>query len=201
MTEIDDIKKLTPEERIRRLKKLEEEKRKEIDEAEKLLKQSEEEFEETEKLRKDIPIPQMKAVDIDALFTPEEKQLFATKRYKDSRPAEEEKEEKKEKPAESDLEETVWKEAPKLAPEQLAEQKAYGEQLAQTMTVRDINQEIYTINEQAETAGYMSGEMQERKTAMIYAALEKDRERNDGSYHPSKEADNVLSNLVQAYKR
>ena len=203
MAEIDEIKKLSPEERIRRLKKLEEEKRKEIEEAETLLKQSEGEMEQEEKLRKEIPIPQIKAVDIGQLFTKEEKQLFATKRYQESKLKEpEEVADKAAEPEKSELEEVVWKEAPKLTPEQLESQKAYGQQIAQQMTVRDINDEIYGINRQAEEKGYMSVEMQENKARMIYAALEKGREREDGTYQPPKESDNaILSNLIQAYKR
>ena len=203
MAEIDEIKKLSPEERIMRLKKLEEEKRKEIEEAETLLKQSEGEMEQEEKLRKEIPIPQVKAVDIGQLFTKEEKQLFATKRYQESKLKEpEEVADKAAEPEKSELEEVVWKEAPQLTPKQLESQKAYGQHLAQQMTVRDINDEIYGINRQAEEQGYMSVEMQENKARMIYAVLEKGREREDGTYQPAKESDNaILSNLIQAYKR
>ena len=132
MAEIDELKKLSPEERIKRLKKLEEEKRKEIEEAEKLMKESVTELEREEKIKKDVPIPQVQAVDIDQLFTAEEKQLVATKKYQDSKLRLEEGEEKKlgkEKP-EKTLEDEVWKEQLNLSEEQLEQQRQYGEQLA-----------------------------------------------------------------------
>lgn len=203
MGDIDDIKKLSPEERIKRLKKLEEDRRKEIEEAENLVRQSEAEIEAGEKLREQIPIPQVTAADIGELSSHEEKQLFATKRYEDSRVRSEESQEKAEKKPgkKPELEEMVWKEAPKLTEEQLAEQRSYGEHLAQQMTVSQISGEIYSINQQAGEIGYMSQELQERKTAMVYAALEKARERDEGSYRPAKASDETLSRLVQAYKR
>ncbi len=106
MAEIDEIKKLSPEERVKRLKKLEEEKRKEIEEAEKLMKESVGQLEREEEIRRKIPVPQMKAVDIGQLFTKEEKQIFAAKRYQKAETAEEEIVEET-KPEEKTLEDEV----------------------------------------------------------------------------------------------
>src|SRR3989344_5962264 len=107
-SELDDVKKLPPEERIKKLKELTEKHRKEIEDAQKLAKQSEEESNEIKKELDQIPIPQLKAVDIDDLFSPEAQQMFATKRFtevKSSRHKEAEEAQKQEKALEERIQE------------------------------------------------------------------------------------------------
>ncbi len=143
MAEIDEIKKLSPEARIKRLKKLEDEKRKEIEEAEKLMKESVGELEREERIKQEIPIPQVKAVDVGELFTQEEKQVFATKRYqKIGKEPEEEKPAKKE---EKTLEEEVWEEQPQLTAKQVEQQRQYGQALAaeQPSRLYEMAREVY----------------------------------------------------------
>ncbi|MBI2143914.1 hypothetical protein HYU17_02055 [Candidatus Woesearchaeota archaeon] len=78
MATIEELKKLSPQERIRCLRELEEERRKEIEQAEELIKETSREIAEAEEKRK-IPIPQARATDLSsALTTAEEKQLVAT---------------------------------------------------------------------------------------------------------------------------
>ena len=78
MATIDELKKLSPDERIKRLKELEEERKKEIEEAEELIKETTQELADAEEKKK-IPIPQARATDLSsALTTVEEKQLVAT---------------------------------------------------------------------------------------------------------------------------
>lgn len=78
MATVDELKKLNPEERIKRLKELEEERKKEIAEAEELIKETAQELADAEEKKK-IPIPQARATDLSsALTTAEEKQLVAT---------------------------------------------------------------------------------------------------------------------------
>lgn len=86
--DIEDIKKLSPKERIERLKELKKRHEEEIKEAQKLMSQSEEEAEIEEELER-IPIPQLKAVDIGSLFTEEERDIFRAKRYDIKREASE----------------------------------------------------------------------------------------------------------------
>ena len=74
---VEDLKKLSPDERIRRLKELEEERKKEIEQAEELIKESVREIDEAEEKKK-IPIPQARATELSALTTAEEKQVVAT---------------------------------------------------------------------------------------------------------------------------
>lgn len=87
MTTVDDLRKLPPEERLARLRKLEEEHRSEIEEAEELMSESRREIREIER-RRDIPVDAVTADTMDELFTEEEKQLFETKRFEQrTRPA------------------------------------------------------------------------------------------------------------------
>ncbi len=78
--DLSDIKKLPPEERLKKLKELEAERKKEIEEARKLAAESEHEI-ALEEIKRDIPIPQLTAVDVDTLFTQEEKDIFKSKRF------------------------------------------------------------------------------------------------------------------------
>ena len=78
--EIEKLKKLNPAERIKRLRVLEEQKKKEIEDAETLMKEAV--VEETERAEEDrqIPVPHMKAESPDMLETIEAKLLWAAKR-------------------------------------------------------------------------------------------------------------------------
>lgn len=81
MAELDEVKKLSPQDRIKRLKELEEERKHEIEEAEELIKETVREIAEAEE-KKRIPIPQAKATDLSsALTTAEEKELVATHHF------------------------------------------------------------------------------------------------------------------------
>ena len=77
---IDEIKKLPPNERIKKLKEIEEQHKKEIEQAEELIRESRREITETAR-RIDIPDDAVTADSVDALLTVEEKQLFETKRF------------------------------------------------------------------------------------------------------------------------
>lgn len=80
MSDIEEIRKLAPEERIKRLKEIEEGRRKEIEEAEALIRDSMIELEDAEE-KKHAPIKQVKAHDISQLLTSEEKRMFRTARF------------------------------------------------------------------------------------------------------------------------
>ncbi|MEK6854468.1 MAG: hypothetical protein AABX60_03965, partial [Nanoarchaeota archaeon] len=71
---VDELKRLSPQERIKRLKELEEERKKEIEQAEVLIKETVREIADAEE-KKRIPIPQARATDLSALGTSEEKQI------------------------------------------------------------------------------------------------------------------------------
>ena len=79
----EDLKKLSPEERLKKLKELEENSKREIEEARKLMAESQRELEIKEEHERDMPIPQLTSIDIDSLFGQEEKELFM-RRLKDN---------------------------------------------------------------------------------------------------------------------
>ncbi|MBD3313995.1 hypothetical protein GF345_06135 [Candidatus Woesearchaeota archaeon] len=121
MGDLEELKKLGPEDRVKKLKEIEENNRKEIEEAQKLMTDSLREIEIEDKIKRDIPIPQLTSVDVDTLFGQEEKDMFRTKRY-DSGPSREQK-------ADESLEESIEKEKMKeLPPEAM---KQYTQQLEQ----------------------------------------------------------------------
>ncbi|GEM_PF-3356291 len=78
--ELRDLRRLHPSERIKRLKELEEQKKKEIEEAEVMLKESEKEAQAEEEERTSLPVPHMKAVSPESIETIEAKLLWAAKR-------------------------------------------------------------------------------------------------------------------------
>ena len=73
--DLEDIKRLSPEERIDRLRKLEENKKKEIEEAHKLIEESVSQIKREEELRDEIETPKLKQVDITQLFEGKEESL------------------------------------------------------------------------------------------------------------------------------
>ncbi len=147
-SELDEVKKLPPEERIKRLKELTEKHKKEIEDAQKLAKQSEEESNEIKKELDQIPIPQLKAVDIDDLFSPEAQQMFATKRFTETKSRRQKEEEETEK-TEKALEERIQEE--KITKQELREQRQYIEHLTLDQT-KDKAMELYQL---AQEKGYL----------------------------------------------
>lgn len=89
----DELKNLPPRERIRRLKELEEKRKKEIEEAQKLIKESEEEISAREEWERKVPIPQVAREDFTE-STSEEKEILEA--HKGRRERREKPEEKKE---------------------------------------------------------------------------------------------------------
>ena len=139
---LKELKKLSPKERAEKLKELQKKDKEEIEQAQKLLQETEEEITRQEEAEK-IPIPQLKAVDIGALFSPEEKELFRAKRFVSERSREEKTEEAKiQKKAEL---EKIAEEAPKLNQEEAANQAQYLNQLSQK-PAEDIYNKVKNIS-------------------------------------------------------
>ena len=80
MSSIEDVRALPPEERLKRLKELEDERKREIEEAEALIRDSMREIADVSEKRH-APIAQVKAGDISHLVTAEEKEIFRTARF------------------------------------------------------------------------------------------------------------------------
>jgi len=126
---IEKLKKLSPKERAEKLKELQKKDKEEIEKAQKLLQETEEEIGRQEEAEK-IPIPQLKAVDISALFSPEEKELFKAKRFETGKLKVEKPEKVKSKKEELELEQ-IAAESQKLSPEEAANQAQYLDNLSQ----------------------------------------------------------------------
>ena len=179
-SKLDELKNLSPEERIKRLKELQEQDRKEIEEAQKLIKESEEQATHEEKLKQQIPVPQLKSVDIESLFSPEEKELFKAKRYiEGKKPVEE----AKEKP----LEQTVFEEAPAKLPEESAETIQYGLQLSQK-PASSLRQKAENIYNQFKDTGEITYDQRKELDAIGYAGVHKLDDIEAGSYAADKRA-------------
>ena len=177
-TDLKEIKKLSPEERIKRLKKIEEENKKEINEAEKLIKDSIREINIQEEI-KDLPIPQVKAVDIESLFSPEEKEVFAAKRYKDLRVRHVE-----EETTEIPLEETVEQERPEITEEELAAHAQYqilANELRREPT-ENVMQRVEGIYNQIRETGEITREQINEVYAAESVARQRQEEIGRGTY-------------------
>ena len=201
--EINDLKKLSPKERIERLKKIQEKNKEEIDKAQEMLKEAEDEAEIEEEL-KDIPIPQMKAVDIGALFSPEERELFKAKRFESGSKKEEEEEKPVQKKS-SELED-IAETAPKMS---MAEEQKNVEYI-QSLSKKPV-EELYSrtkeIYQEFKDTGYLSRDKQEELNNIHYANRKKLDDIEAGKYHEaSKEVANdmvlieKMKNAVQ-YRR
>jgi len=191
MTKVKDLKKLPPEERIRKLKELAENDKKEIEEAQKLIRDSEIEEEEKKKLLRKIPIPQMKAVDIESLFSETEKQAFETVRQvqrKKEEPKMKDMASEEEKKSMDSLEETVKVEQPRFSEEEFQENKQYLHALG-TEKLHNKREEIYASIDQR---GYSDS----RQQMEIYNIHKEEEERlkdaNEGNYNTSRKLKELL---------
>lgn len=195
VTKLKEIKKLSPEERIKKLGEVKEKNKKEIDEAEKLIKDSVREINIKEEIR-DLPIPQIKAVDIESLFAPEEKEVFAAKRYKDLRvrPAEEE-------TTEMPLEETVEQEKPEITREELEAQRQYQILELRREPTENVVQEIENIYQQVRETGGVTGEQMTMAYATEIVARERQEDIRRGTYgRIDEEISNQLNIARQIFK-
>jgi len=110
MTNLDELKDLTPQERLKKLKEVRQRMQQEIEEAGKLVAKTEQELADEEFKREKLPIPQVTATDEDMLFTLEEKQIFRQARQQLGKSTKEELEQRtqlKGKKQQSKLEETA----------------------------------------------------------------------------------------------
>jgi hypothetical protein len=182
---LDVLKRLSPQERIKKLKELQKKDREEIEKAQQLILESEEESEREEQIRK-IPIPQIKAVDIDSLFSSEAKELFKTKRFVEVREKEEEKAAPVRRKEERALEE-VAAEAEILKAEEEKAHAQYLNQLSQQPADRIYNRmkEIYS---DVKEKGYISPHQMEEVNNIGYANIRKFDAAKTGEYSPTQEA-------------
>lgn len=205
----EELKNLPPEERIKRLKELEEKKKKEIEEAQKLIRDSEVEITEKRKFKDKVPLPQVASLDLHNL-TREEKDVVLRaqgkryikkseeegttkseeKRKKNNRSVEEvlEAAEKKDK----SLEETLGGAGVggKSYTEEAEFQRANADYVARMAQkpMASLYQEAANINREVEEKGYINRE-EEQRIAYLSSAVERKLEDvESGRYTLSEQA-------------
>lgn len=184
-----DIKNLPPEDRIRKLKEIEEKKKKEIAQAKKLIKESEDELTERKKWVDKVPLPQVAQDDLTGLSESAKDILGTHRGVKRKEDSEEEPESK-----DVSLEETVDREAIELPkqvqdvryqlPHELSPQQINAEYLVQqsTIPVQELRAEMESLYKGVEDKGYMTWQEQ-RRANVIYSAIdEKMRAVESGKY-------------------
>lgn len=176
---LKELKKLSPKERLEKIKELQKKDREEIEKAQKLLHETEEEIGRQDELEK-IPIPQLKSIDIAALFSPEEKELFKAKRFITETKKEEEPEKIRSREEKTELEK-IAAEAPILKQEEEAAQAQYLNQLSQK-PVEDIYNKVKDIYNQVKESGEVTPEQMNELNNISYANKRKMEDIEAGKY-------------------
>tara|TARA_Y100000310_G_C20529544_1_gene737730 strand:- start:153 stop:779 length:627 start_codon:yes stop_codon:yes gene_type:complete len=181
----DELKNLTPEERIKKLKELEKQKKAEIVAAQKMLKESEQELTAKDEWKRKVPIPQI-AIDAVGELSPAEKEVLVTHKGLKS----EEKEIVEEKSVREEVQEDLEEIAARIktAPEVL--QSDYAAALSQE-PIQNIYQELKDIHQAVGEKGYISA-TEGRKIEYLSAATEKKLEDIEaGNYSLTEELENM----------
>ncbi|MBI2668762.1 hypothetical protein HYX14_02885 [Candidatus Woesearchaeota archaeon] len=190
----EDLKKLPPEERIKRLKKLEEERKKEIDDARKQIQESEQELTERQKVKDKVPIPQVARENLEGLTREEREILKVHKGLKEKRGEDREGREGEggketgktfQRGEETtSLEEAVAKGRMELPPQLL--QSQYAIQLSKS-PIQALYQEMREIRETAVDKGYLNAEEQRKVTYLSSAVERKLEDVEAGRYSLTEE--------------
>lgn len=187
--DIEDLKKLSPTERIKKLKELQEKDKKEIEEAQKLISQSQEEEAREKELEK-IPIPQVKAINIEDLFSSEEKELFKEKRQVSKA------KEVQEIPKKEELEE-IAETAPRT-PERSPQEQAHIEYLSQKPAA-ELQERMADIYQDVKDTGYMSNEQKQEISQIGYANNLKFKAAKSGKY--SNVSEKAADAMIETQKQ
>ena len=208
----EELKNLSPEERIARLKDIQKKREEEIRKAQEMIKKSEAEIEEETKSKRQIPIPQLKSVDASSLFGKGtlEEEMFAIKQFKTVRQKKQgkEKEELEEKltpEQEEALESKIKQERENLRDQaeqatlyqtgMAKQQRQYQANLAQELTQNTVNNIYNTVKaayDEAKETGYVSSGQMQLINAANEAALSKMDAMVSGDYQQSKQATDAL---------
>jgi len=193
------LKQLSPRERIKKLKEIQEKSKKEIDDAQKLIRESEEQDKIEEELKK-VPIPEVRSVSIDELFG-EARAIFKEARFVGEK-AKAKKEEKETKSKESGgIEESVGISRQQIAEEETRNHRQYQVELSYK-PVEQLKQKIEymqsSINPEIGPTDY-----QRRMLYDLGKGLEKKEEDiKKGRYTPSQMAEVIgeISEIRQKQK-
>lgn len=195
----DNLDNLYPEERIKRLKELEQKRKKEIEEAQKKIKESEEELRERLKWKERVPIPEFAQEELRGLSEDAKEILQRHRGIKKiiEKPEEDILLSKKK----LSLEEAVNVENLKNIPPEILEAD-YTQHLSRK-PVQSLYQEMADIQKEVEEKGYISRE-EERRVEYMMGAMERKREEG---YNFSEEVarkanvtQQIGANLRSVYK-
>ncbi len=183
----NDLKDLSPQERLKKLKELEKEKKKEIEEARKQIKESERDITDEHKFKEKVPIPEVGLENLQGLSEEGRQLLMVLKDLKEKK-KEETVEEVKEVIQEESLEETVRRIEPIPVQVQGTE---YALHLSQR-PMQDLQNQMAGIYETSQERGYMTPEDQ-KKVAYISAGVQHKMEAIDnGSYNSSDDLISIV---------
>jgi hypothetical protein len=184
-----DLKNLPPEERIKKLKELEVQRKKESEEAEDLIRESQDEISHKKKWTDKVPIPEI-TQDDEMGLSDSAKEILETLRGKKRTEAKEAPVERKEK--EIDLEETLLKEAPRVqftgAQYELptvplsAPNIQYIQELSQRRTAEELQSRAAYIAQRVDDQGYITAEQQQEAFNLYQASGAKQDAGVEGRY-------------------
>lgn len=184
--DIEDLKRLSPEERIAKLREIEKKRKKELEEAEKLMRESYTEIEDKEKEKRKVPIPQVKADEggMADVFVGDEKELWKTKRFVSERPIEEEKPEEGEALERRVIEEEA-RERSVAEQADIEARKQYQINLSK-QPIEQLDNRLKAY-EQLAKSGNMTEEQKEAAYNVTQAAWYKQEAVQEGAYKASAE--------------
>ena len=155
---LEEIKKLSPEERIERLRSFQEKQKKEAEEATKIIKDSVAQIKQEEKLKEGISVPESKQVDVTGLFKSDEQSLEAT----------------------------LEKEKKELTEDELKEHRQYQFQLSQE-PAQELYHRVKSMYEQAKENNLRVFDKMSELDDLSYALDYKQRDMQSGTYKTSGE--------------
>ena|SRR3989338_2056263 len=213
--ELEDLKNLSPDERIKRLKEIQERRKQEIEEAQELMSLTEEELKQREKEKEQLPIPQLKSDTFENLLGEADREMFRMKRFTTEKSSISETKELKgaegvaQQLEEVPLEETLRRDAPQLGADQRAamEKEQYVKQLAMLPTQQLYNA-IKGIQESYQSNGILSDDQRADLYKLNKAMDEKADAIRAGEYNPSEYIKNevdagssIINKLMRDYER
>lgn len=210
----DDIQKLPPAERIKRLKELEAKKKKEIEEAQKQIQDSEGELNEQRKWQDKVPIPEVAKEDLEGLSETAREILKVQRGVKEREESKEEVPVNKKSDSrsqKSSLEETVAKEPVRSG--KIAASVEYGINPAQGVPPQvfdsayttalsqkpfnDLYQGVQAVTRQAEEKGYFNLQEQRQVAYWTSAMEQKLQDVEAGRYSMSSEEVARAASMVE----
>jgi hypothetical protein len=199
----EDLSKLAPEDRIKKLKELEKKRKEEIEEAREQIMKDEKEITDRHRWVEKVPIPEVIQQDLDNLGEEGRQLLKIHRGWEEGKKVEEEKPAVKK---EINLEDTVASERPGPVPDNFNPEYGvaisqgtsmdYGAALSQ-QNMAGIKGTVDYIQGQAEDKGYITADQQ---STLEYAAAEVERRVEDafeGKYHGFTEQVAEAASLIQ----